>query len=226
VRGNRGVTLIELMISITLVAAIITGLLLAMRTSLLAYDRVNQRLEENRRAVGMEQTLERQIGGVIPIVGDCGTARIPLFGGDQQSLRFLSQYSLAEGSRGYPRILEYQVAPDPSGGVRLMMNERLYGGPSTIGPLCSGNVFLPVQLGPESIQAVGRLAFCRFAYREFLPDALLAGNWFPSWTRPALPGAVRVEMAPLDPAASRMPMLTLNVPVRITRDLGVPYVDQ
>jgi len=223
---QRGLTLIELMISITLVAAIVTGLLLAMRTSLLAYQRVNQRLEENRRAVGIEETLERQISGLVPEMGVCGPGRIPIFNGDDQSLRFVSSSSLTEGTRGYLRLIEYQVAPDPRGGVRLMMNERLYGGPQTIAPLCSGNTFFPVQLSDQSIEAVGRLAFCRIAYREYIPGAPLAGNWVPLWNRPLLPGAVRLEMAPLDPATERMPLLTLNVPLRITRDQTVPYGDQ
>jgi len=223
---QRGLTLMELLISITLVAAIVTGLLFAMRTSLLAYQRINQRLEENRRAVGMEETLERQISGLVPEIGACGTGRVPIFSGDQQSLRFVSASSLAEGTRGYLRLIEYQVSPDPTGGVRLMMNERLYGGPQTTAAICAGNVFFPVQITDQSIEAVGRLAFCRMAYREYIPDAPLAGNWVPVWTRPALPGAVRLEMAPLDAAQSRMPLLTLNVPLRITREQGAPYGDQ
>ena len=71
-RGERGVTLIELLFAITLVALISTGLLFAMRTSLLTYDKLNQRMADDRRAMRIEQMLERQIGGMIPIMGDCG----------------------------------------------------------------------------------------------------------------------------------------------------------
>jgi hypothetical protein len=53
----------------------------------------------------------------------------------------------------------------------------------------------------------------------------MAGNWVAVWDRPTLPAAVRIEMASMD-AATRLPMLAVNVPLRITRDLGVPYVDQ
>src|SRR5690242_18406894 len=67
VGGERGVTLIELLIAVTLTAAISVGLLLAMRVSLLTYEKLNQRLEDNRYTVGIQQTLERQISGVIPI---------------------------------------------------------------------------------------------------------------------------------------------------------------
>ena len=224
---ERGVTLIELLISITLVAAISTGLLLAMRTSLLTYDKVNQRLEDDRRALGMEQGLERQISSVIPIVATCGSARVPLFSGDQQSLRFLSAHSLAEGSRGMLRIVEYQVAPDPHGGVRLMSNERLFGGPATVATLCSGSggLLSPVQIGAQSVEAAGGLAFCRISYRENVPDNPAAGNWVPAWNRNTLPAAVRIETAPLASLAPHLAMRTLSVPLRITRDLGATYDD-
>ena len=225
-RGNEsGVTLIELLFAITLVGLISVGLLFAMRTSLLTYDKLNQRLAEDRRAMRLEQALERQISGTIPIIGDCGAGRV-LFTGDQQSLRFLSDYSLAEGSRGYPHIVEYQVNQDPKGGVRLMMNERVYGGPTTTAPLCLDGAYVPVKIDGQSVEAAGKLAFCRIAYRELIAENLLAGNWVNVWNRPGLPAAVSIEMAALDPAESRLPALTLNVPLRINRDLGVPYGDQ
>jgi prepilin-type N-terminal cleavage/methylation domain-containing protein len=223
-RGERGVTLIELLFAITLVALISTGLLFAMRTSLLTYDKLNQRMADDRRAMRIEQMLERQIGGMIPIMGDCG-GRV-FFGGDPQTLRLISSYSLSEGSRGYPYLVEYQIDRDPNGGVRLMMNERLYGGPSTTAPLCAAGAFLPVKIDNQSVEAVGKLAYCRISYHEFVPDNRLIENWVPVWNRPTLPSAVRIEMAALDPAAARLPALTLNVPLRITRDLGTPYVDQ
>ena len=211
--AERGVTLVELMIAITLVAAIVAGLLFAMRTSLLAYQKLNGRLEDDTRAMRIEQALERQISGLVPLVRDC-----PGIKGDEQSLRFVSAYSLAEGSRGYLRVVEYVVAPDLSGGgVRLMMNERLYSG------RCSPD---PPLIDGESMEAAGKLKYCRIGYREFFADNMMAGNWVARWDRPTLPGAVRIEMAPIDVSVTRLPMLTLNVPVRITRDLGTVYVDE
>ena len=57
-----------MMIAITLVAAIITGLLMAMRTGLTAYEKVSRRLEDNRRAMGLDQALHRQFGGMMPVI--------------------------------------------------------------------------------------------------------------------------------------------------------------
>lgn len=206
-RNQRGVTLIELMIAITLVAAISVGLLFAMRTSVLAYEKVNQRLAENRRAITLQQTLERQVGSVIPARADCA------FAGGPQQVRFLSSYSLAEGARGYPRLVQYAVAPDPNGGVRLIMNEYPYLGTclSTAAP-------------PESVEVAGRLAYCRMLYRAGIPDSPLAGDWRQSWTEVNLPRALRIELAPLE--ATRLPVLSLSLPLHVTREVAFAYDDQ
>src|SRR5580658_10432185 len=51
-RAQKGFTLIELMISITLVAAISAGMLMAMRAALLTLEKVDARLQSNRRVMG------------------------------------------------------------------------------------------------------------------------------------------------------------------------------
>ena len=216
------------MIAVTLVAAIITGLLMAMRTGLTAYEKVNRRLEDNRRTMGLDQALHLQFGGMMPVSGECGVggAKVPAFNGDAASVRFVSSFSLAEGARGYPRVVEYLAAPDPNGGFRLMMNERIYSGPASVAPLCVNGIFPPVQLTPQSVQMAGNLAYCRFGYRMPVPDSPLGAEWVREWQRPDLPRAVRVEMMALDPNPAHLPMLTLNVPVHVTRLVAGVYVDQ
>ena len=164
----------------------------------------------------------------MPVTGFCGMGgpKVAAFNGDAASVRFVSSYSLAEGARGYPRVVEYVVAPDPNGGVRLMMNERIYSGPYSVAPLCANFTFPPVQVTPQSVEMAGRLAYCRLAYRVPIVDSPLGAEWVPVWQRPDLPRAVRVEMMPLDPSLSRLPMLTVNVPVHVTRLVSTPYADQ
>src|SRR5437763_1141935 len=84
VKRERGFTLIELMIAITLVAALSTGMLLAMRTGLLTLDKIETRLQENRRTVSIQQMLIRQLANVMPVAGECATGRTPLFAGTDQ----------------------------------------------------------------------------------------------------------------------------------------------
>ena len=228
--SQAGVTLIELMIAITLVAALSTGMLMAIRTSLITLEKTNARLQANRRVMGVEQILSRQIGGVMPVMADCGssggsTSRVPAFNGSSQTLYLVSTYSLAEGARGYPRVLAFQVVPAEGGGVRLIVNEFLYSGPSSITPFCLNSNFLPGEPTPQSFVLADRLAYCRFLYREVVRESPAAGNWVPAWTQTNLPSAVRVEMAALAPDPARLPVVGVTVPLHIVRDVGAPYYD-
>ena len=146
---------------------------------------------------------------------------MPYFNGTAQTLHLVSTYSLAEGSRGYPRVLEFQVIPADGGGVRLIVNEHLYSGPASTAPFCAS----PAQATPQSFVLADRLEYCRFVYHEMIPESPAAGNWIPSWNRPNLPSAVRVEMAPLVADPSRLPVLNVTVPIHTTREVGAPYED-
>jgi prepilin-type N-terminal cleavage/methylation domain-containing protein len=222
--GQKGFTLIELMISITLVAALATGMMMAMRTSLLSMEKINSRLQFNRRVMGMEHILTRQIGGVMPVTSDCGSARVPIFNGTPTSLRLVSSYSMAEGARGYPQFDEFKVVQS-GGGLRLVVTEHLYTGPASTAPFCGGQALLPGLGAPLAYVVADRLASCTFTYREQIPDQLPSSNWLPSWDRQDLPAAVKIEMTPLDSSPALLPVMNVTVPIRITRQVRNSYED-
>jgi prepilin-type N-terminal cleavage/methylation domain-containing protein len=223
IHSQRGVTLIELMVVITLVAAISTGLLMAMRIALNTLEKTQGRLEENRRAMGIQQLIARQIGGVMPVMAQCDGLRAA-FNGTPDMLHLVTTYSLEEGARGSPRVVEFRALRNSGGGVRLVMNERIYFGPASATPACPGNVF---PQGPEGgVVLAENLAYCRFVYHEAIPEAVDAGNWVPGWNRPMLPSAVRIEMAPQEFNPSRLPMATLHIPIHVNREIPASYVDQ
>ena len=178
---ERGVTLIELMIAITLVAALSTGMLMAMRTGLLTLQKTDDRLQANRRVMSVNNILSRQIGGVMPILGACG----PVFRGDQQSLRLASTYSMSEGSRGEPRLIELLVTPSDQGGVRLIVNEFLYTGPSSTTQFCGDALITRPTVTPQSFVLADRLASCRILYKESIreSDTPVSGDWLPGWAQ-------------------------------------------
>ncbi len=219
-RATRGFTLIELMISITLVAALATGMLMAMRTSLLSLEKVNTRLQFNRRFMGMRRVVTRQIGGVMPVMSDCGAGRIPIFLGTADSLRMVSSYSMEQGARGYPQFDEFRVVKGDEG-LRLIVTEHLYTGPSSTAPFCTGEQ----TISPSAMILADRLANCSFSYREALPDAFPTSKWLPSWDKADLPGAVKIEMTPLDVSAGGLPVMNVTVPIRITRQVRSWYDD-
>jgi len=223
-RGPRGFTLIELMISITLVAAISTGMLMAIRTSLIALQKTDDRLQSNRRVMSVEQILARELGGVMPVM--CGTGgATAAFNGNPQTLHLVSSYSMLEGSRGYPRILELQVLPAEGGMVRLIVNEFLYSGPMSTAPFCSGGNFLPGQATPQSFVLADRLAYCHISYQQRNQDTMMGETWLPVWNQTDLPAAVRVDMEPLIPDPARLPLVPVTVPIHVNRVVNVQYAD-
>ena len=227
-RGNRerGVTLIELMIAIVLVSALAVGMLMAIRSGLTAMDRINVRLEENRRVVGIQQIVVSQIDGAIPLTGLCR------LNGLADSLQLVTNYSIGGGARGFPQIVLFSVVPDPSGGFQLREVEAPYpraaceadqvsspGAPAPIAPTPAASP------NAETLVLARHLYSARFSYRgPPRADGTIVNVWTDSWNLPVLPGAVRIETVPLDGPTSNLPALADNATIHVTK-LQMDYVD-
>jgi hypothetical protein len=147
----------------------------------------------------------------------------------------VSTYSLQEGWRGQPHILEFQVIPGEEGrGVRLVVNEIPYTS-ALAGLLCMGLTpdpqgegsvprFLPIQVGPQSFVLGDKLAWCRFSYLE-PAKAPKVEHWRPDWVLARWPLAIRVEMTPLIDNPARLRPLTITAAVRIHRVPDMIYMD-
>jgi prepilin-type N-terminal cleavage/methylation domain-containing protein len=192
---QRGVTLIELLVAVTLVSLLSVGMVFAIRIGLNTLDKTNATMMANRRVLGAQRAIDQQINGLIPVNAVCGgnpgappvRERMLFFQGDMRSMRFVTSYSLEEAGRGYPRILEYAVIPRPDDlGVRLIVNEHPYTGPT------------PVSREPA---------------------------WLPGFSGTEPPSAIRVEMTPLQADQSRLQMSTITVPLRVNRSAAVAYKD-
>lgn len=216
---QRGVTLIELMIAVTLVAAIATGMLLALRVGLTTLQKTDHRIAANRRVMAANQILYRELAGIMPVVGACG----PFFHGDAQSLRLVSSYSIAQGSRGAPQILEIAVVP-AGAGLRLIVNESPYFGPSSTQPFC-GDAVPPPQQTPRSFVLADHLASCQITYKERVPNSVLSRDWLSLWIKPDLPFAVHFEIVPLSGDAADLPLVNVTVPIYVNREVRAPYAD-
>lgn len=239
---SGGVTLIEMLIAISLLSILSVGVLMALRVGLNALDKTNTKLMANRRSMSVQQILRSQIGGLMPVDADCEPdpsvplVKIPFFEGRSQSMRFVSSYSLDEAARGLPRILEFAVIPGERGrGVRLIVNEYLYTGSQSTGAKCLGMVpnpdtgtqvprFAPVEAGPHSFVLADKLDHCSFRYRRVLPEPDLE-RWFPDWQFAEWPSAIQIDMAPLDPDPSRVPLVSATIPIRVNRQQFVLYGD-
>jgi len=226
--SERGVTLVELLIAVTLVALLSMGMLFAMRTGLGALSSTSARLNDNRRVMSVQRILESQIAGMMPVPANCG-GKVIFFQGTAETLRFITSYSMDGGSRGYPKVVEMQVIPGEGAGVRLVVNEYLYTGPDAAMPICANagpGKFLPVQVGNQSLVLADKLAFCRFVFRDILVSRRPPG-WLPLWSNPGLfPTGIRIEMTPLSVDPSRVPLETVTVPIHLTRQVPAPYFDE
>ena len=225
-RRESGFTLIEMLIAVTLVAAISTTMLFAIRTALITLQKTGDRLMANRRVMSVERILGSQLGGLMPVIGYCSdNTQMPIFNGTEQTLHLVTSYSLAEGSRGQPRIVELQVLPADGGGVRLIANEFPYTGPYSTAEFCAGSSFRTGAPTPQSFVIADRLAYCRISYEDLDPTTYMGTTWLPQWTKPNLPAAVHVDMAPLIPDPASLPLVNVTVLIHINRDVNAQYTD-
>jgi len=238
--NSAGVTLIELLIAVLLFSFLSLGIVLTLRVALSAMNKSDSKLMANRRVSSIERILDQQIEGIMPVTADCQPRpgipgpTLMFFQGEAQSMRLASTYSLQQGERGVPMILEFQVIPgEDDQGVRLIVNEHWYTGPRGAGVYCIGMApgadggppaprFVPISVGPGSFVLADKLAYCRFSFR----DPRLPGQapvWVPHWVKDVLPTAIRIEMAPLAPDLGRLQPVTLTIPVHVTRLPLEPY---
>ena len=231
--NQKGLTLMEVLVAVTLLSLLSVAMFMAMRIGLNSYVKADARLMDNRRVVGAQRIVEEEIEGFVPVLAVCnggdnlpGT-KIAFFQGESEVMRLVSTFSLQGGWRGQPQVLEMFVIPGENGlGVRLVVNETLYTGPAGAGRFCLGaRRFLPVEAGPQSFVLADKLAYCRFAYLMPSPNPNEPPAWKPLWTTQTWPLAVRVEMAPLEADASRIQPITVTAPIYLHRNPEIQYGD-
>jgi hypothetical protein len=229
---SAGVTLMELLVAVLLLSLLSVGMVLTLRVALNAMTKTDSKLMANRRVASVERILNEEISGIMPVSANCIAGGRPggslmFFQGEAQSMRLASTYSLHQGARGAPMILEFQVIPgEDNQGVRLVVNEQLYTGPRGAGALCIGMgrdaitgfpapVFVPIQIGGNSFVLSDKLAYGHFSFRD--SRSRPQPFWVDHWVAQMFPDAIRIYLAPLAPDLGRLQPVTLTVPLRVTR---------
>ena len=241
--GEAGVTLLELLVAVSLVALLSVGMAIVLRIALDGSKKAQDHITADRRVLGVDRVLREQISNMMPAVTPCrsnaqaGAQPMPLFEGLPGAMRLVSNYSMAEAGRGLPRLLEYQVIPGDAGaGVRLVVNEIPWTGPSPSSLICDGlganpengfpfAKFVPIQVTGNSFILADHLAYCHLLYLETrLPPEL--ERWVPQWQGfNQWPSAIRVDMAPLSGDMSHLQLSSVTVPIRTQRDFLRGYTD-
>ena len=230
---ERGVTLLEVLIAVTLLSLLSVAMFMAMRIGLNSFAKADTLLMDNRRVAGAQRIVEDEIEGLMPVMATCTGAaggagpRIPFFQGEPDVMRLVSAFSLQGGWRGQPQILEiFVIAGEDGRGVRLVANETLYTGPLGAGRFCTGpRQFVPVNAGAASFVLADKLAYCRFRYLMPAPSPAQPPEWKGAWTAQTWPLAVRIDMAPIEADPARVQPISVVAPLRLRRNPEIHYED-
>ncbi len=240
-RSQRGMTLVEVLIAVSLAALLAGGLAGTLGQSIRTMEASDRRIAAARRNDGVQRILEQQVAGFLPVIAPCGIAvgqRVdaPFFQGAPSVTRFVTTYSLTGAARGGPRIVEWFFAPGEGGqGVRLLLNEYPYAGAPSAGLLCMP----PVR---DSFSGLTLLGFPPPAPREgtfVLADKLDNGRlsyleparddrpprWVSVWSlMDVWPVAIRAEFRQRADQASSFSPVEFTGRIRISMPPGEAFV--
>ena len=121
-----GFTLLELIISIALIALITILTASAMRLGIRSVDRGEKRIESLERVRTSLNIIDSQIQSEIPISYTDETTKKFYFTGERDSLRFSTNYSIWGGQKGYV-IVTYRVISNTHGKQVLTSSEDVIG---------------------------------------------------------------------------------------------------
>ncbi len=189
-KSQAGMTLIELLIAVTLFGAISVGMGMVLNIAFTSMNKIDSKVDFNRRILASQRTLDQILQGLIPVVAPCGGFKVG-FQGTNLGTRFVSSHSLTEGSRGRPQIVELFADQSPNGGLRLLLNERPYLGKYSLSVACGQ----PFRALPTSFILADRLAVCDFTYKRVDFDSGTQA-WLVRWAFPEWPYGIQIAMAP------------------------------
>ena len=233
-RAEAGVTLLELLVSITIVALLAATVLFAWRVGVSAWEKVGTQLEKGRGVLAAHQLLQEQIASMVPYEAwPEQRGRVVFFQGEAETARFVSRYSLTHRAASGLYLIEYHVAAQQGGTKQLLLKETPVRGNEELGALIRDieshpeGVRLrlpPFERDPETVVLLEGLQECRFEYYR-LASTGAQGIWTDEWVnRPnEVPPAMRIHAAASGDAGELAPV-TIVAAVRNSvrwRPLGI-----
>jgi len=123
---NSGFTLLELIISITLVAIIVLIVAGAASLGYRSFSSGEKKLNEIERLRASLIIIDAQIQSGVPLTLEDGGVKQYYFVGEKDSLKFSTNHSIWGGQKGYV-IVSYRVETDDQGKKRLIASEYKVG---------------------------------------------------------------------------------------------------
>jgi general secretion pathway protein J len=121
-----GFTLLELIISITLVAIIVLIISVAANLGYRSFNTGEKKMNAVERLRSSLTIIDAQIQSGVPLTLEEGGVKQYYFAGEQDSLKFSTNYSIWGGQRGYV-IVNYRVDTDDRGKRTLFASEYKVG---------------------------------------------------------------------------------------------------
>jgi prepilin-type N-terminal cleavage/methylation domain-containing protein len=201
----RGFTLMELLVSITVISLLAVTILFSWRVAATAWGRADRLIDAQRRETAAHQVLEMQMAEMVPVMPWLrrGNSAV-FFQGGARAARFLSRYSLASRSRSGLYRIEYEIADGPNGSKQLLLNEAPVLATDELDALWIGTEqtpdgprlqLAPIERTPQTRVLLEGLADARFEYYQ--PAGAGAGGWVSEWTGAGneLPRAMAIRTA-------------------------------
>ncbi len=226
---ETGMTLIEVVVAVTLLGLLSTGLVMSFQMGADAWRDTRDRLTVDRRIATANQILNSALVGMIPIKGKAPDGpgargrRFLFFQGEPHSMRFVTSFSVTEGTRGGLQVIELQVVSSP-GGRRILLNQSPFMGPLALARFVDGFFndpdlggtrprYRPIVPYATSLVIVDELEDCSFRYLERPRGRDPVTTWLPVWTKlRELPEAVAINVLPRI-EGNRLRPVSLSVPV-------------
>ena len=127
---EKGFTLLEMIVSVTLVAMMAVSLWGAFRISLASWARGTQSIDENQRGRTLLDVVRKQLASAYGLTAPADPLSpgviYPIFQGTEQSLRFVSLNSLRFQDSPGLTMVAYDVTSDKIGNYSLIEREEKY----------------------------------------------------------------------------------------------------
>lgn len=193
-QSEKGFTLLEMIVAITLVAMMAVGIWSVFRTSLRAWSRGTEYIDASQRQRNVLDLVRKQIASAYPLMAPVESVSAvipsPIFNGTETSLRFVSLNSLRFHESPGLTLVNYEVTQDSQGAYILQETEERYLGwipdsESEIDP-------------PGATALFENMSQCYFEYRSNDENE---DPWVPEWEaeeRGQLPEAIALTMTAPD----------------------------
>ena len=127
-KSQRGFTLLELLVSVSLTAVVLTILLSGLRVTEAAWLRGSEQLRTMQQTLAEDEAIQAQVSSAMPrrlaTQYQQRQAQLITFRGNAREARFFSNYSWQGGRNSGLWLVSYAVVHQSDGSERLFMNER------------------------------------------------------------------------------------------------------